>query len=290
VIWDVHRAQSIGKEGFNRLEPIYQCDPSPDAFAMFVLEYENALSRDPTIMLSWDIETPYKLKKTEEDEQDEAERDFTILRISFSFRPGTGVSVPWTGPYLPHIKRLLRSQGVHVGWNIAAFDVPLVRANGVEVLGEIQDYMWGWHIYQSDLPMGLEFVSSFFSDLLPWKHLSQAEPARYSAIDADAALRNALGLRDALHRAGQWDIFQRHVVTLDPILVEAGLRGNQIDLGRQEQLRHDLTLEKTKLQLQAQGMVPENLKPKRIWKKPPSDMQGLRSFQVPSQVKTCSQV
>lgn len=60
-----------------------------------MIEFENALARED-VMLSWDIETPYKLKKSDEDEFEESERDTVILRISFAYREGTGVSVPWT--------------------------------------------------------------------------------------------------------------------------------------------------------------------------------------------------
>lgn len=89
--------------------------------------------------------------------------------------------------------------------------------------------------------MGLEFVSSFWGDLLPWKHLNNADPALYSAIDADAALRNAIGIRDALKRTGQWELFKAHVVTLDPILYDAGINGSAIDIEKQNQLREELT-------------------------------------------------
>jgi hypothetical protein len=267
-IFHLKKALDVARNGFTRQEPRYLCDPSPEQFALWVIEFENALEREG-VMLSWDIETPYKLKEKDEDEFEESLRDTVIVRISFAYRPGTGVSVPWTPAYLPSIQRLLRSRGAHVVWNGDCFDVPLVRSQGLEVAGEVQDYMWGWHTYQSDLPMGLEFVSSFWSDILPWKHLNNSDPVLYSAIDADAALRNALGIRDALKRTGQWDTFHRHVVQLNPILTEAGANGSKIDLEKQGQLRRDLTKLRAELIEQAQGVVPEEIKPRKRYKKLP---------------------
>jgi hypothetical protein len=291
IIYDIRRALEIASLGFERVEPFYLCDPSPEAFAEWANTYFDQLANDPDLMLSWDIETPYKLKEQDEDEFDEAQRDVVILRISFAYRPGTGVSVPWTAAYLPSIERLLRSRGTHVVWNGDAFDVPLVRSQGLEVAGEVQDYMWGWHLYQSDLPMGLEFVSSFWSDLLPWKHLNNSDPARYSAIDADAALRNALGIRDALRRTNQWDAFRRHIVQLDPLLFEAGARGSRIDLEKQAALREKLGKSKAELVARAQTLVPEELKPRKRYKRLPEVDGTARQFvsvETTGKVKRCS--
>lgn len=271
VIFDIRRALEVATLGFERDEPFYSCDPTPEEFAAWANGFFATLDREPDTMLSWDIETPYKLKHENEDEFDESLRDVVILRISFSYRVGTGVSVQWTPAYLPIIRRLLSSRGAHVVWNGDTFDVPLVRSQGVEVAGDVQDYMWGWHVYQSDLPMGLEFVSSFWSDILPWKHLNNSDPARYSAIDADAALRNAIGIRDALRRAGQWELFRRHIIELDPVLFNAGTRGSLIDAAKQTQLREDLTVAKAQLVADAQGLVPELLKPRKRYKKLPKD-------------------
>lgn len=274
VIWDLKKAVNLAeglRDSFTwkRMPVHYLKDPSVEEFSAFALEYEQALAKDSETRLSWDIETPYKMKKGDEDDFDEADRDKQIIRISFCFRPGYAASVPWSGPYLPVIQRLLRSRGPHVGWNVDGFDVPLVRKNDVEVLGRVEDYMWAFHLWQSDLPKGLEFVTSFFSDLLPWKHLNNEDPALYSAIDADAALRNALGLQQALKSSGQWDLFQSHVVDLDPLLYEAGERGNLIDQAKHEELKEKFLEEKERLIIETQEMVPRELKPRKRYKRDP---------------------
>lgn len=278
VIWDLKKAVRISDSRvFGRLRTTYLKDPSPESFALFAEEYESALATDSETRLSWDIETPYKLKKTDEDEQEGDEQDTAIIRISFSFRPGHAASVPWSGPYLPVIRRLLRSRGPMVVWNGDTFDVPLVRGEGVEVLGRVEDYMWAFHIWQSDLPKGLEWVTSFFSDILPWKHLNNDDPALYSCIDADAALRNAIGLKTALENAGQWELFQQHVADLDPILYDAGKRGNLIDQKKRETLIAEFEKERDGLINECQGMVPEALKPRKRYKKLPGPPEGGRT-------------
>jgi hypothetical protein len=271
AMWDLKKALALADTNvYGRLATTYLEDPTPERFALFALEYEAALKADPSeVLLSWDIETPYKLKKDDEGELAHDEMDSTIVRISFAFKPGYAVSVPWSGPYLPTIKRLLASPGRHVTWNGSRFDVPLVESVGLEVKGVIEDHMWGFHLWQSDLPKGLEWVSSFFTDLLPWKHLNNEKPAFYSCVDADAALRNAIGLQRVLTSANQWGLFQRHVVELDPILMEAGKRGNLIDLAKQKDLKERFTKERDALIAECQGMVDDGLKPRKRYKKLP---------------------
>ena len=58
--------------------------------------------------------------------------------------------------------------------------------------------------------------------------------ARLAAIDVDAALQNGQGIEADLRKRGQWDLYERHVVELMPLLARAGRRGNRIDLGYQQ--------------------------------------------------------
>lgn len=288
---DMNYAIHVAKHGFKRRVPAYIVDPSPEEFAQWAARYEAALANDPDIYLSWDIETPYKQKNKNEDEFEEAEFDRTILRVSFAYEEYTGVSVPWSTGYLDTIQRLLASSGGKVVWNGTTFDVPVVESVGIEVRGTVYDYMDGWHLYQSDLPKGLEWVTSFTSDLLPWKHLNNSDPGIYSAIDADAALRNANWLRRKLKQTGQWTTFMNHVVRLMPVMRAAGKRGNYIDIPYRDQLREEfgaLLAEKIR---DIQPFVPREVKPRKVWLNPPvegwaklaypvGDESGLRTTQL----------
>jgi len=251
----------------------YLEDPSPTQFRAWA---EEAL-RDG-VWLSFDIETQYKLSVTSEDEQDEEELKIgAMLRISFAWKPHHAVSVPWSAEYFDTIRLLLSSPINKVGWNAAQFDVPRLRQEGFPVGGRIYDFQDAFHLLSSDEPKGLEWVSSYYSSQLPWKHLNGSEPAKYSCIDADVALINALGIMEDLRYYHQWDLFERHVVDLMPILDEAGQRGNLIDLDYSRALLEELNAEKDVLMAKAQELVPNFLKPTKRYKKLPSDV-GDRIF------------
>lgn len=277
-VWmrDLQKALAIAEQGFSRMPVNYLLDPPAERFAQFADEYFAALVLDPDLMLSWDIETPYKQKESDEEELEEKENilDGIILRISFCFREGYAVSVPWSPTYLPTIVRLLRSRGISVVWNGSTFDVPVVQSAGYECLGIIYDFMDGYHLLESDLPKGLEWVSAEATDLLPWKHLASVEPAHYSAEDADAALRNANYVKAKLIARGQWDLFRNHVVRLMPLLAAAGKRGNLMDLVKREEIRTELTAMKQELIIEAQTYVPRQLHPRTVYKTQPDVVGG----------------
>lgn len=287
---DVARALQVVKQGYKRVQPSYLCDPSPENFAKWAAYYEATLAGDPDTHLSWDIETPYKQKNKDESELEEAEFDpnAPIIRVSFAYAEYSGVSVPWTGPYMPTIKRLLASKGPMVVWNGNTFDVPLVKAQGIEVGGTIYDYMDGFHVLQSDLPKGLEFVSSIFTDLLPWKHLNNSDAVLYSAIDADAALRNALGIRAQLKKQGMWDAFLKHSVKLMPKLYEAGQRGNQVNIEKREKFRAEWTAKRDALIDECQQYIPMELLPVKRFKRIPKNPKPGILVENIGKVNTCT--
>jgi hypothetical protein len=269
---DVEYALQVSRDGFTRHRGDYLVDPDAVTFERWVVAYFAALALNPGLYLSWDVETVYKQKKRDEDEYEEAEselKDGTLLRVSFSYIPGTGVSVPWEPQYLGTIARLLGSAGPKVVWNGRTFDVPVVEAVGQIVNGELFDYMDGWHVYQSDLPKGLEFVSSFTSDLLPWKHLNNSDPGLYSAIDADAALRNAYWIKAKLESIGQWPLYHNLYTRAMVPLSAATKRGNFIDIEKRDELRAELKMRIEAELAEIQPLIPRICKPRKVWVNPP---------------------
>ena len=292
VIRDLRTANRIAIDGFERRHRTYQEDHQPDEFWMFIHAFEAALEKNPDLYLSLDIETQRKLKQAAKEEElsttDDAGEDEEaeegeelplaepILRISFSYQIGHAISVPFQAPWLAGVRRLLASPARKVVWNGSRFDVPLLTAHGFPVAGEIFDFMWGWHVFQSDLPKGLEYVSSFYTDVLPWKHLAEAEPAWYNAVDADVALEIAYGVERDLREAKQWDIFLKHIVRLDPLLLAVGNQGVHIDIDAQNALKRTLEAEQERLLAHAQTLVPDHVRPTQRYKRRP-DLPG-RSF------------
>jgi hypothetical protein len=277
VIHDIKRALDIAEGGFSRMEPPLLLDPSPGAWNS---EVDRLLSCN---RLSIDIETPMKSKI--QDEEEMLEIDSTILRISFCGETGSSVSIPWQAPYLLGIRRLLSAENIKVWWNGYAFDVPVLESHGYQVNGPQWDGMWAFAVLQSALPRGLQNVASYFApEIGPWKHLSSAEPARYNAIDAYAAMRNMLGIEAELRRQGRWEVFLEHVVKAWVPLKQGGkINGVHIDIEAQQRLKAELAQRERELVEASQEMVPLELLPRKRYKKLPKESEG-RTF-VPEIVR-----
>lgn len=235
----------------------YLEDPTPQRFTQWVDEFYR-YAADYRPLLSWDIETPYKMNEDDEEELEEEKRrqEKTILRISFAYRKHAAVSVPWLPEHMAAIRRLLAYDGFHVGWNALAFDIPVVASNGVAVGGKMLDGMDAWHLYQPDLDKGLEHVTAYYTTIQPWKHLSDSMPALYSCIDADAALQNVLGIQRDLEAVGLWERFLKEMDVLT-ILNEAGNRGDYVDEQFRQELKAELSAELYKELLAAQPLVDQ---------------------------------
>jgi hypothetical protein len=219
--------------------------------------------------LSFDIETAYKMKMEDEEDFENDAEPGTILRISFSNRPDFSVSVHWGWPYLDGIIRLLASNIAKLGWNLNAFDIPRLEEEQIRVNGEIYDGMDAWHMLRSEQPMGLEYVTSFYTDEHPWKHLSSSNPGLYSCKDADFALRNFIGIQRDLQSAGMWELFMRHSVRLMPILRRAGKRGCLVDVDFSKSLEKEMQEKKDEYESIVQQYIPKELFPRKRYKRDP---------------------
>ncbi len=311
---DLHYALEIARSGFTRHPVRYLLDPSPEQFLSWVREFLRAADADPLIKLSVDIETPYKKKKEQEDELEESEQatevNTTIIRIGFSYVEFEGVSIPYRPEYFEGIRQLLVAPAAKVVWNGLTFDIPVLETVGYTVNGMVFDGMDTMKFWQSDLDRGLEATSADATDVLPWKHLSDAMPAWYNAADADVALRsvNWLLQQIAAQGAKALDSYMETMVKLMPDLREAGARGNTINLDYQADLRKKIEAEQARLEAEIQLVVPDTLRPRHRYKRIPEVIADLvrpehtagdivtssltgRRFQAvlePNPVKVCS--
>lgn len=199
VIMDIRKALRIAQGKWDRIPQQYVLDPSPDrVVAEFMGEYE----RTPGVKLAWDLETLYKLREKNEQKLKLEDRQ-TITRISFAFRPGYALSIPWQPDYLEKVViPLFRMNRPKVGWNSKGFDEPIILLQeGMEMNGTLLDGMDQFHTFQPNIERNLEFATSLLSDhLKPWKHLSQSEPEFYSAQDSDATITDVNRLDDIMSR------------------------------------------------------------------------------------------
>ena len=267
------KALRIAREGAKQQTFDLLCDPP-------MVQLEAAFAQWDGNLLVADIETNYSGKVDEEEAVED--ESYNILRISLSCAAGTGISVPWCAPYIDWAKQQFERAKVIVFWN-QAFDVPRLRANGVTFTGEIQDAMWAWHFLQSDLPKSLGFVAPFYTDVAPWKHLSDLNPAFYSAMDAAVTMACYLGIKADLERESRWDIFLRHYVQALPLLERMGQAGICVDREQQERFKLRMEQELAAANISLQSLV--SVRKYKIAKKQPKDMAGWEAFTEQAEVK-----
>lgn len=238
-------------------------DPPQDWFETYVDETVKFTSS----WLAVDIETAISVGEAED------ELPFPIgeiTRINFSAAPDYGITVPWESRYLPSIHRLLSSPMTKVFWN-ERFDVPILTRNDSKIGGTVVDMMQGWHMLQPNLPMGLGFVSPFYSKIGPWKHMAQDNIGKYAAIDAAATIRCALGISKDLVEAEQWDSFMRYMVHLDQrVLHPAETEGLMLDMQEIKKLQQELQVELSAVSNAIDRQVPKEARPRAGgWKRDP---------------------
>jgi uracil-DNA glycosylase family 4 len=266
VLFALKRAVAIAQAGgrFERTPTDYYLDSPLDVLESYMADWKG----EP---LAFDIETPRSAKLDEDDtEQDDS---YTIIRASMSYKAGTSASFPWTEPYIGLVKRVLAAAPLAVFWN-GGFDIPRLEAAGVRI-GETLDAMWAFHFLQSDMPKGLGFVAPFYTDLPPFKHLSDAMPEFYSACDADATIRCFDGIKRDLEKQGRWEAFLRHCVKVSPLLNRMGGKGLLVDKAEQTAFKERLERELEEAKATLQTKVPEAICPRKTYKKPPPELAAL---------------
>lgn len=296
AILDLRRALEIAERGFalEQAPEFYTLDPTPDEALRWATRFEADAFAGTVRYLAWDIETPGKLRAVDEDlvlPDTEGPLASQITRIGFCYRRGQALSIPWQPEYFPAIHKILSYPVPHATWNGYGFDIPIIRQHSVPLPDRhIHDGMWAWHLLQSDLPRGLQTAASVYCpEMGPWKHLAEAEPARYNAQDADITLRVMEGLEGDLRARGAWDLYQRHIVDLWPILSEAGqVHGVHIDPTALAALAKDLTARKRDLLREAQVVVPVHLHNRKIWKKRPPKDATVVAIPAVESIKACA--
>lgn len=287
--WVVGRALEIASDGFSYEAPTYILDPEPAIFAQWVADFKVYLAAHPDdTFLSYDIETPYKKGKSEDALSSNEDESYTILRCSFAYTENSAISIPWTEPYKSFICELFETDGIKFGWNSDAYDLPRIQEQML-VGGSSIDAMIAWHVLNSTLPKGLGFVTPFYAKRFPmWKHMNNAQPAYYNAVDALAAWRNWMGIREGLKEANLWPVYERHVLRLNKALGYM----SRIGLRRDEEFRDisedRLTEMLVELEGRIQAVIPMEACRVKVYKKTPKSTEGLISLTEKGLVKRCS--
>lgn len=264
VLHDITRAMEVASFGYQEDQISTIEDPSPSTFAYYV----NAIPDDPASWVAVDLETLTK-QGADEDDLLPGIHDNPI-RISFSFNPDQGVSVPWEPRYFPMIREALSRRCTKIFHN-ERYDYPILMAEGFEVAGPILDSMWAWHFLQSDVPKKLGFVAPFYSKLPPWKHLSKDRPAYYSAMDPIQSLRIMLKIAEQLQKDGQWEAFLKYSVSMDwTVLHPMEETGVLLDERKLRALERSIEAKQKGIAKELTGMFPKHLIPHEGgWKRQP---------------------
>jgi hypothetical protein len=186
------------------------------------------------------------------------------------------VTFPWVEPFIALARQAVEAAGVVVMHN-QGFDRPRLERQGWR-FREVHDSMWAWHFLQSDLPKSLGFCAPFYYDGPAWKHLSESQPAWYSASDADAGLRVYLGVKHDLERQGRWRRWLAHCVRAGAVFRAMGERGIMLHQERQQDLKTQLEAEYAEAYLKLQSEIPAEVRPVKVYK---TNRQGGREVKVP---------
>lgn len=264
VLWDLQQADRIAREGKPADDSSLVIDPPVAWFSAWVDQVIAARLQDPAAYpISVDVETPDKAGGKDEGEITAEDRSYTILRVNVACHPDEGITVPFQGPYIDHLTRLLAGDGPLWLWN-KEYDIPrLLAAAVLDSTADRRglDLMWLWHYLQSDLPRGLGFAAPFYSNYGPWKHLADTDPARYGAIDGVQTHRVGFGILRDLHHLKMYDGALRHVHALHHLALKpAQLVGVKVDRERLLIFKADLSDKASRLLSTLQDAYPDALR------------------------------
>lgn len=275
VIYALDRAREIAQHGFHRETPRLLLDPTVTVLREYVDSRLRDTGRIPSLFV--DLETP-ESANLDEEEVDEKGASWQIIRASFSIEEGIAVSFPWTVPFISILQELLDASNETVEWATNHFDSRRLAAAGLRLPDRNVSALWAWHWLQSDLRKGLEYVAPFFGACTPWKHKNVSDPAYYSAVDSLEGRRCYQGTMAALKAHGRWDSFDRHCIQADPILQQMGRTGILIDPAERESFMGVLRSEHDAAFNELQTVVPDSVKPRKYWKRPPKDMTAVATL------------
>jgi DNA polymerase I-like protein with 3'-5' exonuclease and polymerase domains/uracil-DNA glycosylase len=162
-------------------------------------------------------------------------------------------SARWDHDARAHTKIMLEMEGVTKFAHNLAYDYPRLRKTGIDIKGPLFDTMLAANLLQPDLYKGLNAVASMYLDTQRWKHLSDAEPARYNALDAARTLEIGLKLRKDIEIQGMKPLFEGTIMPTIPVLIDMSERGVRIDMPRRAEWTQRLAQDGMKLLMEWNG-------------------------------------
>lgn len=289
-LYDLRHAVEVAAEGWTPIERDYLLDPSPMQAWVWVEAYKRALKFDPSLALSYDLETPDKGVGEDEVDINLGFLAGPIYRCGYAYvDPATGrtrcLSMVWDANYLPLHRELLGSAGPKVVC-YRHFDNPRIAAHGVVIAGEKHDMQEMWHVLFSGLPKNLEHVAPFVCPRQPaWKHLNATGTlAFYNATDAGVEVEAYYRIRELLVSSGGWNTYYQDISLLNPILLFMSAKGMPIDEERRMAASTQLMDLKEKVRVRLNEEA-QGARPKHIYKR---FREGLEEVEIEVEEKYCS--
>lgn len=195
-----------------------------------------------------------------------------IERMGIAVSYSDGSYVVWTAPWNPETKEATKAwlslpNVPKIAHNIT-FDVAHLKKHGVEVVGPLRCTMQIATILQPDLLKGLGRAAPIYLDLEMWKHVSQAEPARYNAADAGITLMLYYEQLRHLTHLGMVGVMQE-VMSIYPTLMDMTEAGIKVDTVQASKWSAELYVKLGEQQLawkKAAGQPVNYLSPKQLAK------------------------
>lgn len=207
------------------------------------------------------------------------------------------IVVPWQDGFIQELRRIFEGATEIIGHNIINADLPWLESLGWDFSRvSVQDTMLKQHLIQPDLPHGLDFVASVFTQKVFWKGkgweeevtwdgdaapkqqwrtwdradalprelggyggcLSSEEAfALYNARDTDAEYQINTPLTQQLAKWGLTSLYENVSRPAGYICREMGMHGLKVDTSQLVGIRSDIDLEITRLEAQ----LPDGLRP-----------------------------
>lgn len=128
------------------------------------------------------------------------------------------------------------------------YDIPRLDSEGIQMRGPWWDTMLASTVLQPDLPKGLNSVASLVLDTPRWKHLSDDEPEKYNAWDAQRTREICLYQQVELKRTGQYEWFVNGMMPALPVLMDMTKRGIRMDDARRIEWLAELSAKEQELE------------------------------------------
>lgn len=277
MIYDITSAMEIARAGSSwrpAPAPRLVVDPSPEWWAAWVDQFIALSASNPgAYWLSVDTETPRKTKRGDEGELKGEDRGEAMTRLNAACGPEEGISVTNHECYRAASTKLMACANPKMLWN-GPFDTDVLVRNHMPMAGQLMDFMWGWHVLQSDVPRGLGFAApNYLPWRQAWKHLSSSEPGPYAAWDGVNNWVTGMGVAQDLIRLGMWSVFYDHIHRADQqIFFPATRVGLLVDKPALVIYGNSVKASLAQLIVGLREPVPEsvrNLHPPGGWKKDP---------------------